>query len=99
MHQRNADSPYQCATDAMGYWPETATAIGVRLAHHGAIEVAAPFGLDDLFDLIVQPTKRFVNEKHPICLDRIRSKQWQATWPRLSIKMASSQPESINGEW
>jgi hypothetical protein len=87
MHQRNADSPYQSATDAMRYWPETATAIGVRLDQHGVIEIAAPFGLDDLFELIVRPTERFVNEKHRIYLDRIRSKSWQATWPRLSIQM------------
>lgn len=96
MHQRNADSPYQSATDAMRYWPETATAIGVRLGHDGIIEVAAPFGLDDLFELIVRPTERFVKEKHPIYLDRIRSKSWQATWPRLSVKMASSRQQSID---
>jgi hypothetical protein len=87
MHQRNADRPYQSATDAMKYWPETATAVAVRLGHQGIIEVAAPFGLDDLFELIVRPTQRFITEKHPIYLDRIRSKGWQATWPCLKIEM------------
>lgn len=86
MHPRNADSPYESATDAMRYWPETATATGVRLGHHGVIEVAAPFGLNDLFELIVRPTERFLKEKHPIYLDRIRSKGWQATWPRLAVE-------------
>jgi hypothetical protein len=92
MHQRNADSPYRSATDAMRYWPETATAVGVRLGRQGVIEVAAPFGLDDLFELIVRPTERFRTEKQPIYLDRIRSKNWQATWPRLKVEMPCSAP-------
>lgn len=86
MHQRNGDKPYLSATDAMRYWPETATAVGVRLDCYGAIEVVAPFGLKDLFDLIVRPTQRFETEKHPIYLDRIRSKNWLDSWPKLKIE-------------
>jgi hypothetical protein len=89
MHQRNADSPYRSATDAMRYWPETATAVGVRLDQQGCIEIAAPFGLDDLFDLIVRPTERFRSEKHPVYLDRIRSRNWHAIWPGLKIEAHS----------
>lgn len=85
MHQRNADRPYRSATDAMRYWPETATAAGVRLAHRGDIEVAAPFGLEDLFDLVVQPTERFKAEKYPVFVERVRSKGWQTMWPDLKI--------------
>jgi len=87
MHGRNADRPYQSATDAMRYWPETATAVGVRLTHDSAIDVAAPFGLDDLFNLVVRPTARFTGEKHALYLERIRAKHWQARWPRLAIAM------------
>jgi hypothetical protein len=86
MHQRNADQPYRSAFDAMRYWPETATAVGVRLGDQGQIEVSAPFGVDDLFKLIVRPTPRFLAEKHPIYLDRIRAKHWQTHWPRLQIE-------------
>jgi hypothetical protein len=86
MHERNADQPYRSSLDAMRYWPETATAVGVRLDDEGNIEVSAPFGLDDLFKLIVRPTPRFTAEKHPIYLDRIRSKHWLTHWPRLQIE-------------
>jgi uncharacterized protein len=86
MHERNADHPYLSASDAMRYWPETATAVGVRLDHQGQIEVAAPFGLDDLFALTVRPTQRFVVEKHAVYVERIRCKNWQATWPNLRIE-------------
>lgn len=87
MHGRNADQPYLSAADAMRYWPETATAVGIRLNDQGDIDVAAPFGLADLFALIVRPTERFAAEKHSIFEDRIHSKNWQAVWPSLRIKM------------
>ena len=85
MQVRNTDQPYASATDAMMAWPETATAVAVRLGMDDVIEVAAPFGLDDLFNLIVRPTARFGTEKKRIYLDRIRSKNWTATWPDLTI--------------
>jgi hypothetical protein len=59
MHIRNADAPYRCCEDALRHWPETATAVAVRLAHGGRIEVLAPFGLQDLFAGIVRPTPAF----------------------------------------
>ncbi|WP_062386170.1 nucleotidyltransferase family protein [Pseudomonas abietaniphila] len=85
MHVRNNDQPYSSATNAMKAWPETATAVAVRLGRNDVIEVAAPFGLDDLFNLVVRPTARFEVEKKPLYLDRIRSKNWPATWPDLFI--------------
>ena len=86
MHVRNGDAPYASATDAMRYWPETATAVGVRLGQDDTIEVAAPFGLDDLFGLAVRPTGRFALEKRAVYLARIRAKDWPGRWPRLRIK-------------
>lgn len=85
MHLRNADHPYTSAADAMVHWPETATAVAVRLGAEGRIEVAAPFGLDDLFNLIVRPTVKFQTEKRQAYLGRLRSKNWLATWPNLTI--------------
>lgn len=93
MHERNADQPYSSATDAMRYWPETATAVGVRLNDQGVIDVAAPFGLTDLFALLVRPTERFGTEKRSIYVDRIRSKDWQAVWPSLRIEMPPVEPD------
>ena len=86
MHARNGDAPYTSATDAMRYWPETATAVGVRLGPGGDIEVAAPYGLDDLFGLIVRPTPRFAAEKHAMYVERVRSRQWGRHWPGLHIE-------------
>lgn len=83
MHRRNGDEPYVSATDAMQYWPETATALAVRRIDSDDCEVAAPFGLDDLTQLILRPTPRFAGEKRYIYDERVRSKKWAETWPLL----------------
>jgi len=85
MHLRNGDHPYSSAVEAMKAWPETATAVAVRIREGGDIEAAAPFGLDDLFNLIVRPTDRFLLDKRQVYLDRLRSKDWLTTWPDLQI--------------
>ncbi len=86
MHLHNADQPYRSAVDAMTHWPETATAVGVRLGALEEIEVAAPLGLDDLFDLIVRPTAAFRAGKRQVYLERLAAKGWSETWPGLRIR-------------
>jgi hypothetical protein len=68
----------------MAFWPETATAVAIRL-HDGALEIAAPFGLDDLFGLILRPTPAFRNDRLPAFHDRIATKRWLERWPKLSL--------------
>lgn len=85
MHLRNDDSPYSSAVDAMTHWPETATAVAVRLGVEGVVEVTAPLGLDDLFNLVVRPTAKFQADKRQVYLNRLRSKNWLTTWPNLKI--------------
>jgi hypothetical protein len=43
--------------------------------------VYAPFGLDDLFDLIVRPNKRLVT--HEVYENKVT--RWAAYWPKLTI--------------
>lgn len=86
MHLRNGDMPYTSVADAMRHWPETATAVAVRLDSSGAIEINAPLGLDDLFALRLRPTSNFLAVKRPIFIDRISSKRWIERYPRLLIE-------------
>lgn len=97
MHRRNGDGPYQSATDAMRCWPETATAVGVRLDTHGHLEIAAPYGLDDLFGLVVRPTPRFQDLKASSYLERLHAKQWQVRWPRLTLLAPDSRKPCPTG--
>ena len=88
MHVRNGDAPYTSATDAMRYWPETATAVAVRRNDEDRCDVSAPLGLDDLFALVLRPAPHFVNDKRQVYEDRIRAKGWLATWPLLRVEAA-----------
>lgn len=84
MHLRNGDKPYMSVEDAMSRWPETATAVALRLIDD-RIEILAPFGLGDLFAMIVRPTLAFAGEKRPIFQKRVREKLWLERWPRLKL--------------
>jgi hypothetical protein len=86
MHARNGDARYIGSVDAMRHWPETATAVAARRTGQTGCEIAAPFGLHDLFALVVRPTPRFMGLRHRAYLDRVRGKGWSSTWPRLRIE-------------
>ena len=86
MHVRNGDAPYASTVDAIRHWPETATAVAARLGADGSCELAAPFGLDDLFHLVVRPTPVFSGDRCGIVLDRLRRKRWLERWPRLRVE-------------
>lgn len=85
MHRRNGDRPYQSVTDAMAHWPESATAVAVRLTGGDVLEVSAPFGLDDLYALRLVPTAEFATAKRDLFDARVRAKDWLARYPQLSL--------------
>lgn len=85
MHLRNGDNPYQSTENALLYWPETATAVGVRLGNEDLIEVIAPFGLNDLFELRLRPTPAFEREKFYSFKQRVDTKRWQERYPQLQL--------------
>jgi hypothetical protein len=47
--------PYRSVEHAIATWPTTATSVGVR-SDNGEFLVCAPFGLADLFAMVVPPT-------------------------------------------
>lgn len=89
MHSRNGDARYISAVEAMRYWPETATAVAARQTAGGTYEIAAPFGLDDLFAQVLRPTPGFAGEKYQQYLDRVRVKKWLEIWPLLRMEPVS----------
>jgi uncharacterized protein len=64
-------------------WPETATAVAVRLLPDDHLHVIAPCGLDDLFGLVLRrnPTRVSLDEFRR----RYREKAIQETWPRVRV--------------
>jgi len=87
MHLRNADAPYSSTMDAMRSWPETATAIVARVGPSGTIEIASPFGFNDLIGLIVRPTPSERGKNLASFEMRVRKKRWPERWPRLRIAL------------
>ena len=91
MHSRNGDAPYASTVDAMRFWPESATAVAVRRTKRDGCEVVAPFGLDDLFGMVVRPTPRFaVGDKLAAHLARVEQKGWLTHWPHLRALSAGA---------
>lgn len=87
MHQRNGNGPYLSTENALLYWPETATAVAVRIGGENLIEIIAPYGLDDLFELRLRPTPQFENEKLAIFQQRLAIKQWLERYPMLQLSV------------
>lgn len=70
--------------EAMAYWSETPTGVGVRLERDDSFTVAAPHGLDDLMNLVVRPVPKPYQSRQ-LYERRVREKRWQIIWPRLII--------------
>ncbi|GGH54520.1 nitrate reductase [Paenibacillus silvae] len=86
MHLRNGDAPYQSTEDALRYWPECVTAIAVQLDAQGQIRICAPYGLEDLYMLVVRKSPSFADTDY--YNKRVLQKNWQEHWPKLTIVRA-----------
>jgi uncharacterized protein len=89
MHERNGDAPYRSALDAMSYWVEQETAVGVRLEDNGRIEVVSAFGLDGLFARRITPNRRKRNSATEFSV-RLARKNWLWRWPDLRVDAQAS---------
>lgn len=87
MHVINNLPPYANSKEAMSKFPETATAIGVKLNQDNELQLAAPCGIQDLINLKVKPTALYQKtaEHASIYEKRLKHKNWQALWPNITI--------------
>jgi len=72
-------SPYGSSEAAIATWPTTATSVGVR--QHDGFDVCAPYGLSDLFGMVVRPNKVIV----PRSVYEAKAARWAAVWPKLKV--------------
>ena len=84
MHFKNGFDPYTSSYDGVAHFPETPTAIAVKL-HKGALQIMAPYGLEDLFEKVVKPTPYFQSKFRSIYMERMREKKWDEIWSDLDI--------------
>lgn len=84
MHVFHGCLPYKNSSDALKDWVETATCIAVRLNRNGSISLSAPWGVEDLVNLILRPANKNP-ERVKEFYRRIESKGWLQKWPKLKI--------------
>jgi len=87
MHLKNNIQPYQSCVDAISKFPETATALGVKLNERDEIILTAPCGIDDAINGIIKPSPNFLNSMEAIEIfeARLLQKNWKQKWPMLQI--------------
>ncbi len=71
---------YQSVEETINTWPTTATCVGVKYIE-GVFTVYAPYGLNDLFGMIIKPNKLQITKE--IYLKKV--KRWKECWPKLKI--------------
>ncbi|MBV8191428.1 MAG: nucleotidyltransferase family protein [Alphaproteobacteria bacterium] len=82
MHVWKNLPPHRDTADAMTYWLETVTAVGVRLEADDRLTVVAPLGTDDLLGLRCRPTA-FGRTRRDEYEARIAAKRWRELWPKV----------------
>lgn len=75
--------PLRSLAEGVSSWPEYATCVGVTLTATGQLEVIAPHGLSDLFELRVRHNP--VRASADVFAQRVQSKRLLERWPLLSL--------------
>jgi hypothetical protein len=75
--------PLASSADGVATWPETATAVGLRLTRDDRLVVEAPFGLDDLLGMVHRRNPRRVSVEE--YRRRLASKRIAERWPRVTV--------------
>lgn len=88
MHKINNLPPYMSAEEGIANFPETVTALGVKLGANGLI-LTAPHGIGDVIQMCVRPVPRFEasNELKAVYTKRMESKNWKVNWPMVTVKV------------
>ena len=86
MHQRNGHSPYPSCMDAMTYWPETATAVGVSLSKSGELKFHSPFDFEDNFAMLLKKSP-LATVSDDFVRQRVENKGWLERWGKLRLQL------------
>ena len=87
MHVINNLPPYTSSEDAISKFPETATALGVKLDKDNNLVLTSPHGINDVINLEVKPTPYFteIKELTAIYEERILKKNWKVIWNKVKV--------------
>ncbi len=87
MHIANNSPPYFSTDDAIAKFPETATALGVKLDDRNNVLLTAPHGIQDVINMTVKPTAYFLESKERLLIyeKRVREKNWRTKWNSVEV--------------
>ena len=75
-------SPLTSAGEGILRFPSTTTAVGLKCTGDDFLDVYAPFGLSNLWDMVVKP-----NRTLPLAeIYKQKAARWQTQWPRLIVR-------------
>jgi len=79
--------PYISSVDAIAKFPETVTALGLKLDKDERVILTAPCGIQDVIDMEVRPTNFFKKTKERIGVyeQRMIKKNWKAKWDKVNV--------------
>jgi hypothetical protein len=75
--------PFASTQDAVASWPETATAVAVRLTADDHLEICAPFGLDDLLNGVWRRNPRRISVEQSLA--RLHRHNPGTRWPAVQV--------------
>ncbi|PCK28483.1 MULTISPECIES: nucleotidyltransferase family protein [Rhodococcus] len=74
--------PFTSCRDAVDHFASTTCCFGITKGSDGTVDVYAPHGYDDLFDMIVRP--------NPVLAPRevyeAKAARWRREWPALTVE-------------
>jgi uncharacterized protein len=70
------------ADESLRYYASIVHAVGVRLEDDGTLDIAAPFGLDDMFAMRIRPNRTLDNMTSHVS----KAARAKAIWPELVIE-------------
>ncbi|MDP7981285.1 nucleotidyltransferase family protein [Bacillus sp. WLY-B-L8] len=87
MHIISNMPPFSSSVEAISKFPETATALGLKLNDRDEIVLTAPWGVQDAINLEVRPTPYYEETKEyaHIYKERVRKKKWPGTWNKVKV--------------
>jgi len=74
-------APFRDCRDAIDHFAAVCCCYGVRMTGAGELEVYAPHGYGDLFDLVVRANRRLA----PREVYETKTDRWLAEWPQLTV--------------
>jgi uncharacterized protein len=80
----HAVEPLRSAPDGVATWPETATAVAVRLDDNDQLQITAACGLEDLLQGVCRRNPRRVSVEW--YRHRVLAKQVATRWPNVQIR-------------